>query len=153
MRISDHLEHLGFDCQRRPAWAGPSAGGIISIFIAGKNRLETMAAAMGCSPDAKFSWIQPTPQPPRRQTRGIDLNAEAQRRKEINMKELRVSAVNPGLALDRIYKIHRISFILTVLFILSKAQAAKEIYPALRDAGSGGRSERVPADPFTESTG
>ena len=81
-----------------------------------------MAAAMGCSPDAKFSWIQPTPQPPRRQTRGIDLNAEAQRRKEINMKELRVSAVNPGLALDRIYNIHRISFILTILFIRSKTR-------------------------------
>ena len=76
--------------------------------------------------------------------------ANAQRNK---YERTRVSAVNPGLALDRIYKIHRISFILTVLFILSKAQAAKEIYPALRDAGSGGRSERVPADPFTESTG
>ena len=38
------------------------------------------------------------------------------------MKELRVSAVNPGLALDRIYNIHRISFILTILFIRSKTR-------------------------------
>jgi hypothetical protein len=57
-----------------------------------------MAAAMGCSPDTRFSWIQPTPQPPRRRTRRTDLNAEAQRRKEINMKELCVFARDSWLS-------------------------------------------------------
>lgn len=45
--------------------------------------------------------------------------AKAQRNK---YERLCVSAVNPGLALDRIYNIHRISFILTVLFIRSKTR-------------------------------
>jgi len=38
------------------------------------------------------------------------------------MKELRVSAVKSVFVLDRIYKIHRISFILTILFIQSKTR-------------------------------